>query len=249
MKYGEAIAIRYDEVERRAGGSHRSASRKLNAVRLGLQDHQKWFKCILTRIVAMLMLEERLPRGARAIAADVFAQALECLRIPIQGRQSSHLNFANGSVRRPRLRLVMDPFEAYRTLKDTLLLDTGLPDHSMHVHCGLAIYVLAQLALRTRRGSLKALMIVTLLEVTNEVMDRLYWGSWRWTDTSLDFAATLFWPTVFAATSLYRRRRWRVGTKLQETKREISYGPRSVMAQAVARQSDRNHGKLSAARP
>jgi len=27
-------------------------------------------------------------------------------------------------------------------------------------------------------------------------MDRLYYGSWRWTDTLGDIANTLFWPLV-----------------------------------------------------
>ena len=31
-------------------------------------------------------------------------------------------------------------------------------------------------------------------EAGNEIMDRIYFGSWRWSDTLGDVANTLFWP-------------------------------------------------------
>ena len=38
--------------------------------------------------------------------------------------------------------------------------------------------------------------VVAAGEAFNEIMDRLNYGSWRWDDTLVDVANTMFWPTV-----------------------------------------------------
>jgi hypothetical protein len=73
----------------------------------------------------------------------------------------------------------------------------------------MAIYLLSQLMLGERRGSMVSLMTVLAIELGNEVMNRLYWGSWRWSDTLGDIGTTLFWPSLCLAVSAFRRRRWR----------------------------------------
>lgn len=100
-------------------------------------------------------------------------------------------------------------------LSDYIALTSGIvrlagSDKVVHTYVGMAIYVLAQVALRTRRASPVAFQIVVALELANEVMDRLYWGSWRCSDTVGDVFATIFWPGVLCALGVYRRARWRI---------------------------------------
>lgn len=103
----------------------------------------------------------------------------------------------------------MDPITAYKDLTDAIGTVTGLPRPMLHVHAGMAIYVLTQLFLGERRGSVVALGTVMCAELGNEVMNRLYWGSWRWHDTLGDIAITLFWPAACVALGAFGRWRWR----------------------------------------
>ena len=73
---------------------------------------------------------------------------------------------------------------------------TGLSDTILHIHAGLAVLMLARVVTRRSLGSLVPLSVVVAAEAFNEIMDRLYYGSWRWTDTLGDIANTLFWPLV-----------------------------------------------------
>lgn len=89
----------------------------------------------------------------------------------------------------------MDVVTYYRSMIETLAITTGMPDQMLHVYAGLGLFMLGHLV--TRR-SLPALMLVVLTEGGNEVMDRLYFGSWRWDDTLPDIVQTLFWPLMLA---------------------------------------------------
>jgi cell shape-determining protein MreD len=104
----------------------------------------------------------------------------------------------------------MDPISSYHTLIEDFVVASGLTDKMVHVHVGMAIFLCAQVVLRTRRGSIDALLIVLVAEAFNEMMDRMYFGSWRIDDTIGDVVATLFWPTMFVLVSRFRRRRWAV---------------------------------------
>ena len=73
---------------------------------------------------------------------------------------------------------------------------TGLPDTLLHVHAGLALLMLTRLLTGRSLGSFVPLLPVIAGEIFNEVMDRLHFGSWRWSDTLVDIANTLFWPTI-----------------------------------------------------
>lgn len=73
---------------------------------------------------------------------------------------------------------------------------TGLPDTILHIHVGLAILLLSRLISGRSLGTLVPLSVVAIAELGNEVMDRLYFGSWRWSDTLTDIGNTLFWPCV-----------------------------------------------------
>jgi hypothetical protein len=96
----------------------------------------------------------------------------------------------------------------YIQLTDTIAAMSGLSRPMLHVHAGMAIYVLTQLLLGERRGSLVAVSMVVLAELGNETLERIYWGSWRLDDTLSDVVTTLFWPTVCLAVSTYGRWRW-----------------------------------------
>ncbi|KQM71833.1 hypothetical protein [Sphingomonas sp. Leaf20] len=73
---------------------------------------------------------------------------------------------------------------------------TGLPDTILHIHAGMALLMIARLITRRSFGTFIPLTVVAAGEAFNEIMDRLNYGSWRWDDTLLDIANTMFWPTV-----------------------------------------------------
>jgi hypothetical protein len=102
----------------------------------------------------------------------------------------------------------VDISATYHSMIEWILTTTGMSDTMVHVHVGMAIYLLSQLVLRTRRASLTALTVVFALEAANETMDRLYLGSWNWPDTLSDFAATMFWPLMIVIIGRFRRQRW-----------------------------------------
>lgn len=110
----------------------------------------------------------------------------------------------------------MDFVGAYQGLTDAIETATGMSRPLLHVHAGMAVYLLGQVVLRNRRGSFLALVLVAEVALFNEVMNRLYYGSWRWSDTLGDLALTLFWPAACLAVSKYRRWRWSVASRRRQ---------------------------------
>ncbi|MET1754239.1 hypothetical protein ABVV53_02005 [Novosphingobium sp. RD2P27] len=102
----------------------------------------------------------------------------------------------------------MDPISSYRDFTEALKAFTGMSPQMLHVHAGMAIYLASQLLLGSRRASWVALLVVLEIELFNEVMNYLFYGSWRWADTLSDIAFTLFWPTMCVSVGKYRRWRW-----------------------------------------
>ena len=72
------------------------------------------------------------------------------------------------------------------------------PDKFAHTYAGLVIWLLAMIVVRRPRSMLP-LGAVVLLELANECVDRLAHGSWMWSDTLGDIAATWFWPAILTA--------------------------------------------------
>ncbi|MDF0541508.1 hypothetical protein PX699_04080 [Sphingobium sp. H39-3-25] len=103
----------------------------------------------------------------------------------------------------------MDLISDYHAFAEAASIWMG-SDTLAHINAGLAIYVVTQTMLRTRRASIMALQVVIAAELCNEVIDRLYFGGWRWDDTIKDVVVTLFWPTVLYTLSRYRRQRWAI---------------------------------------
>jgi hypothetical protein len=73
---------------------------------------------------------------------------------------------------------------------------TGASDSLLHVHAGLAVLLLARLITGKSLATRVPFAIVCIAELANEALDRLYHGSWEWTNTGLDILNTLFWPFV-----------------------------------------------------
>lgn len=102
----------------------------------------------------------------------------------------------------------MDLADTYHHLTDQFLILSGWSDKMAHLNAGLAIYVLAQLVLRTRRASLAALAAVAGIELGNEVLDTFYYGELRVAESMADIAYTLAWPAIITLVGQYRRERW-----------------------------------------
>jgi hypothetical protein len=99
--------------------------------------------------------------------------------------------------------------------KDVLSKWSGLSHDALHMHVGLALFLLLAFLLRRRRwGVLAALGGVLALELANEVIDALDWVRWtgapNFIESGRDIASTMVWPTVLAVgLAMWRRRRTR----------------------------------------
>lgn len=103
----------------------------------------------------------------------------------------------------------MDIVHLYKSLIDRIVASSGSAE-LLHVHVGLAIYLLTLMVVRQRRGGVVALQAVFAAELGNEVMDWLAASpQWTWADTISDVVLTLMWPAAITAVNAWRRRRWR----------------------------------------
>jgi len=84
----------------------------------------------------------------------------------------------------------------YHRMIDWIGDGTGLPDTLLHIHAGMLLLMLARLITRRSFGTFIPWYVVAAGEAFNEIMDRVNYGSWRWSDTSLDILNTLLWPTI-----------------------------------------------------
>ena len=102
----------------------------------------------------------------------------------------------------------MDLIATYHSAIEGLVVSSGMPRLLLLVHGGMMIYLGCLLALGTRRGSLAAIFATVMLAIVHEVMNRLFYGSWRWSDTTQDLVLALFWPTACYGVSCLRRWSW-----------------------------------------
>lgn len=89
-------------------------------------------------------------------------------------------------------------FESKAVFKDWI----GLSEDMIHVHFGIAMFLICALILRKyRAGPLIAWSIVAACQIVNEFMDARDWINWtgsvNWNEVIKDSVWTLFWPTVF----------------------------------------------------
>lgn len=94
----------------------------------------------------------------------------------------------------------------YHAYTERVLAWSGGSDTTLHLHFGLAIWLVALLVLRRPSGPLIALLAVAMLELFNETMDRLHIGNWDWPNTKHDMLATMVWPTLLTIALLIRDR-------------------------------------------
>ena len=91
----------------------------------------------------------------------------------------------------------------WSSFKSTLSRWVGLSHDTLHMHVGLALFLLLAFVLRRRRwGVLAALGVVLAVEIGNEVIDAFDWVRWtgapNYIETARDIASTMLWPVVLA---------------------------------------------------
>ena len=97
--------------------------------------------------------------------------------------------------------------QAKRALEQSL----GMTDDLLHVHVGLALFVLAALVTRRRMRSRWPIAIVAVFAVANEVIDYFASGTWSPWLPAVDILNTMLWPIVLF---LLARRGQRVPVKV-----------------------------------
>ena len=86
--------------------------------------------------------------------------------------------------------------QAYSEMKIALGDVTGMSEDLVHVHVGLAIFVVTALLLRRRMRSWVPLATVAFLAFANELVDFSAGDGWELGASILDFLNTLLWPFV-----------------------------------------------------
>lgn len=84
----------------------------------------------------------------------------------------------------------------YLAWKAALGERTGMSESLIHVHAGLAIFVVTALLLKRRMRSWIPLAVVVTLALINELVDYKNGARWDLASSSLDFFNTILWPTV-----------------------------------------------------
>jgi hypothetical protein len=96
----------------------------------------------------------------------------------------------------------------YQAAKLVLESALGLSRDALHVHVGLAVFVVAVLVLRKPPHSPIPLAVVFLAAVMGEGLDLRddlrSLGYWRWKDSVGDVVKTVFWPLVLWALARWR---------------------------------------------
>lgn len=73
---------------------------------------------------------------------------------------------------------------------------TGLSDTILHLHAGMAIFLIVRVISGRSLGSWLPIAMVLIAALAKEIADRIVYESWRWHDTPYDVLATMFWPTM-----------------------------------------------------
>lgn len=86
--------------------------------------------------------------------------------------------------------------QEYLAWKVALGETTGMSENLVHVHAGLAIFVVTALLLRKRMRSWIPLAVVIALAVLNEAVDYFYGIKWDYMSSGMDLINTILWPIV-----------------------------------------------------
>jgi hypothetical protein len=93
----------------------------------------------------------------------------------------------------------------YHGVTQAILEWSGVNDKLLHVHAGLAIMLAARIVSGRSLASWVPFAAVVVAEAGNELADAIFFGAWRWEDTWLDVANTLFWPALLMVGLRLRR--------------------------------------------
>lgn len=110
----------------------------------------------------------------------------------------------------------MNIAQIYESITRAISNETGASDSLLRVHAGMAVLLLARLVTGRWLATPVPFLVVLVVAVVNEVLDRVSHGRWLWEDTGLDLLNTLFWPLVLMIGLRVRR--------LRETRRTASAG-------------------------
>lgn len=69
-------------------------------------------------------------------------------------------------------------------------------DRAAHMSAGMIIWLVSARLMRWPLRDIRPLLVVIAIELLNEIVDRIYAGSWRWNDTSRDIVSTIIWPAI-----------------------------------------------------
>ena len=86
--------------------------------------------------------------------------------------------------------------EKYLAWKATLSGQMGISESLLHLHAGLAIFVVTALLLRKRMRSWIPLAVVVVLAMVNEMIDYRYSPGWDVGASLKDLANTIVWPLI-----------------------------------------------------
>jgi hypothetical protein len=86
----------------------------------------------------------------------------------------------------------------------------GLSKDALHIHVGLAVFIIAALVLRKPWRSVVPWLAVLAVACAGELLDAVdnlrSIGHWLWRASLHDLLNTLFWPTVLLLLARYRCR-------------------------------------------
>lgn len=96
-----------------------------------------------------------------------------------------------------------------QSLKEAVVTVTGLSKDALHIHVGLAVFLLAALLLGRPRRLAAAWFAVLAVALAGEVLDALEGlrttGQWAVAAGAHDLANTLLWPSVLMLATRFRR--------------------------------------------
>lgn len=91
---------------------------------------------------------------------------------------------------------------------------SGMSDSMLHIVLGVAITAVTMLVFHRNTRWYVLLMPLIVINFLNEWLDRIFYGSWRWVDTSRDFRDTLLAGACFLLVATVIKRGWRVPIKI-----------------------------------
>jgi lipoprotein signal peptidase len=92
----------------------------------------------------------------------------------------------------------------YLAWKATLSGDMGFSEALLHVHAGLAIFVVAALIFRRKGRTWIPLAVVLAVALGNELIDYYYSPRWEIQSSAKDAINTILWPAILSLIARWR---------------------------------------------